>query len=315
MKLPTLHRGPWIYQSPRITMILAYLYSKTKDQQIIANIIKEHIQYVLKLSSSEEKSWIVKRLEGLGYERKRPWAKEVERLVDPNIAAYYFEKLGLQGNKLKMLIEFIEQLLRILRARDTLRAVAYLPPMLTLPEKVLLLNCLSSSKYFDLKTSLKVVILSWIKETDPLELLEGEINQKRKQFRFRYTYLTSLNIVTGKRSRPRPTLIGFILTYVVENNINNVIDTYVRALIDYRKLIPMLLLDIFSLDIAIKDMLESYINLVSKILSNIKQNIIKSKEILAMLHEEVAYLPLDVRGLTAVTILKHINTVLRLIET
>ena len=314
MKLPLLHKGPWIYQSPRILVILAYLYSRARDWSLVAEAVKRHIEYVGRLSLSEEKGWIVERLEGLGYERKRPWAKDVKSLVSPDIASYYLEKLGIKGECLDTLVSIVEDLLSILRARDKISAVAYLPPILTLPEKIAMLECIAGSKAFDIKTSLDVVVTSWLRAINPIQLLEGEVNYKRKQFRFRYTYLISLNLIAGKRSMPRPTILGMLVRYAVETEIR-ASSIYAKALLDYHKMAAMLLVDVLSLDITVRSMLEHYVDLVAEVLSKFGAKNVSQKAILSMLHEDVAYLPLDVHGFVAVSILKRLNSILRVIET
>ncbi len=314
MKLPSLHKGYWIYQSPRILTILAYLRFKGIEPEKASEIVKMHTNYVKKLAASEEKWWIVKKLEQLGYERKRPWAKDVGVLVQSKYLDYYLEKLGIQGRRLEILADTILRLLSILKARNEIDGVAYLPPMLTLPEKIVLLDCISNSEAFDLKTSLDIVIESWLKTANPLDLLEGELNEKRKQYRFRYTYLITLCLIAGDRSRPRPTSLGLLVRLGI-NYGKNPLQIYVRALLDYGKIEAMMLLDTLSLNITVKKMLEEYLKLVSDIVLRYTNETITCDQLMTTLGKYITRLPLDVQGYTAISVLKRVDEIMQIIET
>ncbi len=313
MKLPSLHRGYWIFQSPRILIILTYLHERGVSPEMMASIVQEHIAFVSKLSKTREKSWIVERLEKLGYKPKGK-AKSVDEIIDIDVVTYYAEKLGLTQQMRERFLKLLSRLLNTLMVRDPVKSIAYLPPTLTFPEKVLLLDCLGSSQSFDLHTSLRVVIEAWLRDVNPLQLLEGDYHACRREFRFRYTYLMSLGLITGRRDKLRPTSLGLTVYEATNNNVNPA-SAYVRYVYETDRIRHMVLLDIASLDLATRDILEKYVDLV---VSTLKEYMsishISTKELLAQLTEEVAYLPSDLKGVVTVTIMKDISKILQVLE-
>jgi len=309
-----LYRGHWIYQAPRILVILAYLYAQGVDVQKAREIIKKHTEYVRRLSASKEKWWIVERLEQLGYECKRPWAKSAETLVKPEYIEYYLQRLGLNGSHLMNLVEIVSSLLKLLKAHDEITSVAFLPPLITVPEKLILLNSISRSEPFDLRTSLDVVIDSWIRGVDPVMVLEGEVNEKKKQFRFRFAYMVALGLVAGSRSRPKPTLLGLIAREAMDRG-KDPVRAYARALVDYGKIEALMLLDLMALDVVVRNMLDKYVELVSNTVSKYLGSEVDARQLATMLSKYVTRLPLDVRGYSAIVIQKRIDSILQIVET
>jgi hypothetical protein len=69
MSLKTLHagaRGTWIYQSPRITLLLIYAEAKGLDPRAA---LQRHLQNVERLGPHQ--TWILERLQWLGYRTER----------------------------------------------------------------------------------------------------------------------------------------------------------------------------------------------------------------------------------------------------
>jgi hypothetical protein len=69
MSLQTLHtgaRGTWIYQSPRITLLLTYAEAKGLDPRAV---LQKHLQNVERLGPHQ--TWMLERLRWLGYRTKR----------------------------------------------------------------------------------------------------------------------------------------------------------------------------------------------------------------------------------------------------
>ncbi len=309
-KLPSLHRGHWIYQSPRIVIILAY--ARIRGIKDVGNMIKKHLEFINRISVSHEKAWIVSRVESLGYERQRPWAKKVDELLDPKLINYYLSKLCLTEimEDVKELINVLEEGLRI---DINEKALPYLPPTLLLPEKVVLLKAISRSESFDLKTSLEVVLNSWLLNKSPLSLLKGEINNKRKQFRFRYTYLISLNLIAGSRGSPRPTSLGLIVHGSVIRSVEPHVN-YIRYLLSTNRFVDALLLDVLSMDITTKKLLDKYVGGVVKFLSDIIEDSDELRSSTYKLSESIAFLPFDRSESIAIHVMKNIENILKIIE-
>ena len=82
MSLKTLHagaRGTWIYQSPRITLLLIYAEAKGLDPRAV---LQKHLQNVERLGPHQ--TWILERLQWLGYrtERGAPQPRRPEALPE-----------------------------------------------------------------------------------------------------------------------------------------------------------------------------------------------------------------------------------------
>ncbi len=313
MRLPSLHKGYWIFQSPRILIILMYLRNMQVPLENIVEIVKSHIDYVNKIVKSYEKKWILERLNKLGYEPKSR-AKDVEEILQKeNIIDYYINRLGINQQIKEKLINYIQEVLKILRTRNPIKAVAYLPPELTIAEKVLLLDALSRSESFDLKTSLEVVLRSWFTGKKPLELMEGDRHSCAREFRFRYTYLTCLGLITGEREKPRPTSLGFTTYEAIRERLDPTL-YYLRNLVETERLEKMLTIDIASLDIMDRETLDKYIELTSKII----RNYIEDKDIMNIVKYKltslVSYLPSDSRNITVILMIRDIYSILKTLE-
>ena len=189
MSLKTLHagaRGTWIYQSPRITLLLIYAEAKGLDPRAA---LQRHLQNVERLGPHQ--TWILERLQWLGY--------RTERGGPPNLDALrrYQEALGLNPQEVA---QAIDSVLEVFRSRPE-DAVA-LPPLLTLPEKLVVVKATASSK-FQLGETLRHL-------TKPAPA--GDRDAYRREIRFRKSWLYALHLATPHK----PTCLGYALYAALE---------------------------------------------------------------------------------------------------
>ncbi|BES81690.1 hypothetical protein [Pyrodictium abyssi] len=246
VQLPSLYPrrggGTWVYQSPRILFMLAYLAAKGYSRQEIARALQQHLGYVTnKLRYSPEKQWLIsdERLESLGY-RPKSTAKPAEEAVDGNRITYFIEKLSIDMNLLETTLDTV---LEVLGARSPLD-VTLLPPLLTLPEKTLLLHGLSKSQAFNLHKSLQAVAYVWrgLKARDVLGVSKDTANM---EFRLRWCYLSALHLATGPRRRARLTGVGYA---VAQHEDDDPLKIYLDYLRDTTRLGHLIALDVVALE-------------------------------------------------------------------
>ena len=236
VKLRAIHPGYWIYQSPRILMLLAYALARRLDA---VRLVQSHLAHVNERVSS--RNWMLIRLGKLGYEPKRSSAtidKQISR------ADSYISKLGLDANRVA---EVVDAVLRLAGGRDPYDA-ALLPPQLTLPEKLLLLEALVKSEHFGLADTLDLVVRSWLTGTKPTDLIQADSYSARREFRFRFCYLYALHLASGDVGRPRPTGLGTVVRGAVEVG-ENVARAYLRYLAETGRLGFAAALDVDALQL------------------------------------------------------------------
>lgn len=239
MSLPTLfqgRRGTWIYQSPRILFILSYAEAKKLDKAVIYT---RHIDRIKRLGPHQ--SWILQRLGYLGYATKKggePDLSAVEGLAS---------RLSLDFHKLVTAVEAALKAANAKRPED----VALLPPVLTLPEKVVLLEALAKSDRFHLKKSISIFDSDKIPHNvDP--------DAYRRERRFRKAYLYSLHLLSPEG---RPTLLGYALAYRMAKGADAV-SSYLRLLEASGRLKYVVALEALALDVGtmreLKNLVETY---------------------------------------------------------
>ena len=263
VRLPRLHRGYWFYQSSRILLLAAYLSLKGLSESEIARIIEEHVEYVsVKLRHVREKIWIVERLDMLGYQPKRPRSSSVAQGIRAGIISEYVNKLGLDSVRDK-LVETMEALSDVLGARR-LDSLAYLPPVLSLPEKLLLLRAIASSKHFALLEVLRAIGYTTLGR-DIHEVIEGEVNTVNREFRFRFCHLYNLHMVGGTRRDPRLTGLG---SYTLAAALEGVdpLTAYTVYAAKTGRMQRMIVLDVLAFDMLTLDKLEELLEYEARML-------------------------------------------------
>jgi len=250
VKLKHLHKGYWIYQSPRVLLIIAYLLSE--DREMISEVLLKHLNFVKDRLKLTDRVYNLEELKWLGYEPKRDWAKDLKEIVRKEYYNEYLRKLNIITTErdFKALREVIKESLQIKNFKN----FALLPPSLLYIEKVYLLSRILKSKYFCLEEVLKVIADSWVNNQNPLDFLSGEKSWRRKEFRFRYVYLNNLDLTRGEWRKPKLTSIGMAVMLGLQQK--NPMKFYERYMIDSGKYrlsltVDICLNNIFSLEKAV----------------------------------------------------------------
>lgn len=239
MSLPSLFQGrggTWIYQSPRILFILSYAEARKLDK---GAIYRRHMDRVKRLGPHQ--SWILHRLGYLGYATKKggePDLSAVEELAS---------RLSLDINRLIIAVEAALKAANARRPED----VALLPPVLTLPEKVVLLEALAKSDRFHLKKSISAFDADKIpRNVDP--------DAYRREKRFRKAYLYNLHLLNPEG---RPTLLGYALAYRIAKGADAV-SSYLKLLDASGRLKYVVALEALAMDVGtmreLKNLIEAY---------------------------------------------------------
>lgn len=232
----------------------------------IYQALQKHLDYVInKLRYSPEKQWLISddRLEGLGY-RPRGAAKPMKDAINKTKIAYFINKFSINVDLIK---ETLDTILEALGARSPLDA-ALLPPLLTLPEKIILLQSISKSQAFNLYESLKAVAYVW-RGFKPRDILGVSKDTANMEFRLRWTYLSALHLSTGSRrkgrARIRLTGIGYA---IVHHSSDDPVKIYLDYLRDTTRLGHLVALDIIALETLtgekFKALWKAYDNLLKK---------------------------------------------------
>ena len=230
MNLKTLHkgkRGTWIYQSPRITLLLIYAREKGLDMR---EVYARHLDAVSRLGPHQK--WILDRIRWLGY-------TSLGQGGPPNLDAvdYYQKALGIDGAKIAEAIDAVLQALLSGPVNAPL-----LPPILTLPEKVLLVEMLAKSR-FDL--------VETVKELAGVRRSSIDRDAYRREMRFRKSWLYALHMVT---EAGEPTCTGCAV--VIRAELGRFADAYVEHLRRAGLLKWVVALEAAALDIGTKQELD-----------------------------------------------------------
>lgn len=238
IKLRNLHKGYWIYQSPRILLIIAYLLNE--GEKTLNEVLLRHLNFVKERLKLTDRVYNLEELKWLGYEPKRDWAKDLKELVREDCYGEYLRKLNIEPteNDFRRLREIIESALQI----KSPKSFALLPPSLLYVEKAYLLSRVLKSNYFGLEDVLNVVIDSWVSNQNPLNFLSGEKSWRRKEFRFRYIYLNNLDLTRGEWKKPKLTSIGMAVMLGLQRR--KTMEFYGKYMIDSGKYRLSLTVDI-----------------------------------------------------------------------
>ena len=162
--------------------------------------------------------------------------------------------------------EVVNAVLRLAGGRDPYDA-ALLPPQLTLPEKLLLLEALAKSEHFGLADTLDLVVRSWLTGTKPTDLIQADSYSARREFRFRFCYLYALHLASGDVGRPRPTGLGTVVRAAVEVG-ENVARAYLRYLAEAGRLGFAAALDVDALQLYTIDGVRRLVAEYSRVLAS-----------------------------------------------
>ena len=132
--------------------------------------------------------------------------------------------------------------------------LAYLPPVLSLPEKLLLLHAIASSKFFALPEVLKTLIYATL-GVDIHAVVAGERGAVNREYRFRFCHLYNIHMAGGSRREPRITSLGLYTLAAMQEGIEP-LTAYTRYAVKTRRLQRMIILDIVAFDAFTNDKLE-----------------------------------------------------------
>ena len=274
MSLKTLHkgrRGTWIYQSPRITLLLIYAKERGLD---LGEVYRWHIEAVRRLGPHQK--WILDRIKWLGYTSLRG--------SPPNLAAveHYSKALGIDGVKIAEAIDAVLQALLSKPADAPL-----LPPVLTLPEKVLLVEMLAKS-HFDLVGAMKELL--------GIRRSSLDRDTYRREMRFRKGWLYSLHMAT---EAGEPTCIGCAV--VVRAELGRLADVYVEYLRRTGLLKWVVALEAAALDIGTKQELDRLVDAYRRFVA------LEEREI----YPAFNYMASDVKDITMAMPAKSVEDILQ----
>ncbi|AET32471.1 hypothetical protein [Pyrobaculum ferrireducens] len=248
MKPPSLfqgRRGTWIYQSPRVLLLLAYAERSGLDKQMV---YERHIRRIERLGPHQ--SWITERLNNLGYTTRSG--------REPNLGAVadFIRDLSIDGERLAKAMAAVQKAVNAKSPED----LAYLPPILTLPEKVILVEALSASKKFDLEKTIRLLdIQRRPRGADP--------DAYRREMRFRKAYLYSLHLADP---RGRPTLLGYALAYRIRRRgASHAAEDYLELMERSGRLKYVVALEVLALDVGTAEELDRVIEAYSQALGEL----------------------------------------------
>jgi hypothetical protein len=280
--LKTLHksrRGTWIYQSPRITLIL--IYAKTKGLNP-GQVLERHLDAVSRLG--EHQRWILDKLEWLGYRSKRGSLPNINELD------HYQEALGLNVGDI---VKAMDVVLKVFNSGPD--DVFALPPILTLPEKLVIMRAITSTKsHFDFLKTMKI-LLARSKDV-------GDPDTFRRELRFRRTWLYSLHLIDAER----PTCLGYAVAFSMEAG-EDAAEAYVVRAGELGLLKWIIALEAAALDVGTKNELD---NLLSAY-DDFVRDYVQVKVDLGEVYSAFRYMASDVGGITMATPALPIEEVLR----
>lgn len=304
VRLPHLHKGFWLYQSSRALLLAVYLYRIGVSREKLSAIIERHVSHVVeRLRRVREKAWIVERLEMLGYQPKRAGSSSVARSLQFPIIAEYERKMGLTG-----LVGVLTRIMDILRGALGIRNVeelAYLPPVLSLPEKLLTLRAIASSKFFALPEMLKALVYTTL-GFDIHAVVAGERDTVNREFRFRFCHLYNIHMAGGSRREPRITGLGLYTLTAIREGIEP-LTAYTRYAVKTRRLQRMIILDIMAFDAFTNDKLERLLKYEAAALDTLG---VEYDDALEEARRMVTLTPSDKPGVYFVAPLEHVDDVL-----
>ena len=280
--LKTLHRsrrGSWIYQSPRITLILTYAKAKGLD---LGQVLKRHLDVVSRLG--EHQRWILDRLGWLGYRSRRGGSPNISELD------YYQRALGLNMGDV---VKAVDAVLRAFNSRPN--DVSALPPIPTLPEKLVIMRAIAGvESNFSLLETMKILL------TRPKNI--GDPDTFRRELRFRRTWLYSLHLIDAER----PTCLGYAVAFSVETG-EDAAEAYVMRAGELGLLKWIITLEAAALDVGTKNELDNLLSAYGVFM----RDYLKVKVDLSEVYSAFQYMASDVGGITMATPALPIEEVLR----